>query len=91
MDKILTLITIFTVSITIVMAWKEQDERTRTACPRCGVEAPIMSKTIDKRKSRGVPDDQLYLCADCRPYKLRKGKMTGAEVWEAYKKDKGIE
>lgn len=90
MEKVLTLLTIFMVSTTIIMAWKEQDERIKKACPRCGVDQPIMTKTVQKRVARGVSEDELYLCTDCKPYKLRKGKMTGHEVWEAYKKDMGI-
>jgi hypothetical protein len=72
------------------MAWKEKDEVTKSVCPRCGVEGAFMSRTVHKRISRGIPEDELYLCKDCRPYKLRKGKMSGHEVWEAYKKEMGI-
>jgi hypothetical protein len=90
MDKLLTLVTIFTVSTTVVVALKEQDEYWRTVCPKCGVEGAYSTRTIDKRKTRGVEEHELFLCKDCKPYKLRKGRMTGHEVWEAYKKEMGI-
>lgn len=89
MEKVLTLFTIFIVSTSIVMAYKES-EVVNKSCPRCGVQLKVKHSTIDKRKARGVLMDELWLCKDCRPYKLRAGRMTGAEVWEAYKKDMGL-
>ncbi len=58
-------------------------------CTKCGVEFNIRRTTIEKRKATGNAD-HIGLCRDCRPYTLRKGKMTGYEVWEAYKKEMGI-
>ncbi len=89
MEKPLTLLAILFVSTLIVMAAKEL-EMMGKFCPRCGVELNVKQSTIDKRRARNVPDHELWLCQDCRPYKLRAGKMTGAEVWEAYKKDMGL-
>lgn len=89
MEKVLTLFTIFIVSTSVVMAYKES-EVVNKACPRCGVQLRVKHSTIDKRRARRVPEHELWLCQDCRPYKLRAGKMTGAEVWEAYRKDMGL-
>lgn len=61
-------------------------------CPKCGVEYVMKRMTMKRREERGGYDgEKMWLCKDCRPYKLRIGKMTGEEIWEAYKKDKGIE
>lgn len=90
MDKLITILTIFTVSITIVMAWAEQDQRKTQTCPRCGVVYEINISTSAKRRKRGAPEYQLNWCADCKPRSLRKGRMTGQEIWEAYLKDMGI-
>lgn len=89
MEKVLTLFTIFIVSTSIVMAYKES-EVVNKPCPKCGVVLNVKHSTIDKRRARRMPEHELWLCKDCRPYKLRAGKMTGAEVWEAYKKDMGL-
>ncbi len=90
MDKLLFLLTLFTASTALVVAWKQKDEAIKTPCPKCGVEQPIMAKTVNKRVSRGVAEDELYLCKDCRPYRPRKGKLSGYEIWEEYKKDMGL-
>ena len=89
MEKVLTLLSILLFSPLIIMAYKELETMGKF-CPRCGVELKIKHSTIDKRRARRVPEHELWLCQDCRPYKLRAGKMTGAEVWEAYKKDMGL-
>ena len=57
-------------------------------CPKCGVEFNIQRSTVEKRKIQKSEDP--YLCRDCHPYKLRKNKMTGYQVWEAYKKEMGL-
>lgn len=90
MDKLLTIVAIFTVSISIVVAMKQKEEYKVTTCPKCGVEGAYSVTTIDKRKARGVEAEELLLCKDCRSYKPRKGSISPEEVWEAYKKEMGI-
>lgn len=87
MDKLLFLLTLFGFSTWAVMYMKHREAP--IICPRCGIEG-IDQTTLDKRKVRKVPADHLRLCVDCMPRKTRKGSISPAEVWEAYKKEMGI-
>lgn len=88
MEKVLFLITLFGFSTWWVMYMKHNDSA--VVCPRCGIEG-IDQTTLNKRKVKRVPADHLRLCVDCFPRKRRKPDISGHEVWEAYKKEMGIE
>lgn len=55
-------------------------------CPRCGVTYPMRSKTIEKRTERGFNEWEMFICQDCKPTWVRKGRVTNDEIWEQYKK-----
>lgn len=60
-------------------------------CPRCGVEYKIFKQSIKKRIERGTFEDwNTQICKDCKPQWVRKTRVTPEQIWEAYKKDKGI-